>query len=65
MRFRVIPSQGQPFDHEQDAALTLGATFFHPPREPVTQGFFKVTAVEPGYDDEAVDAVVYADRVDS
>jgi hypothetical protein len=64
MRFRVVPSQGEPFDHEQDEPLTIGATFFRPPREPGTHGFFKVTAVEPE-DNDGVDAVVRADRVDS
>jgi hypothetical protein len=64
MRFRVVPSDGQPFDHEQDAPLSVGATFFHPPREPGTHGFFKVTAVE-ATDGDGVDAVVRADRLDS
>ena len=64
MRFRVIPSQGQQFDHDQDSPLSVGATFFHPPRDPGTHGFFKVAAVEPG-DEHDVDAVVRVDRLDS
>jgi hypothetical protein len=64
VRFRVIPSEGQPFDHEQDVPLNEGATFFRPPREPGIHGFYKVTAVEAG-DDHDVDAVVRVDRVDS
>ena len=60
----MVPSQGEPFDHEQDAPLSVGATFFRPPREPGTHGFFKVTAVESS-PDEGIEAVVRADRVDS
>jgi hypothetical protein len=64
MRFRVVPSDGQPFLHEQDAPLKVGATFFTPPREPGTQGFFKVTAIEPGGEHD-VDAVVRVHALDS
>lgn len=64
MRFRVIPSQGRPFEHEQDAPLKKGATFFHPPHEPGTHGFFKVTAIEPS-EEHKVEAVVRVDRLDS
>jgi hypothetical protein len=64
MRFRVIPSQGQPFHHEQDSPLTVGNTFFHPPQVPATPGFFKVTAVESG-DEPGTDAVVRVDQLDS
>jgi hypothetical protein len=62
MRFRAIPSEGQPFDHEQEVRLTKGATFFHPPREPGTHGFYKVTSVEAS-DDQEVHAVVRVVRV--
>jgi hypothetical protein len=44
--------------------LKAGATFFHPPREPGTHGFFKVTAIEPS-DAQKVEAVVRVDRLDS
>jgi len=63
MRFHVVPSDGQSFVHEQDVPLTVGAMFFHPPREPGTHGFFKVTAVEAG--DGSGETVVRVDRVDS
>jgi hypothetical protein len=64
MRFRVVPSDGQPFVHEQDAPLSVGATFFHPPQEPGTQGFFRVTAIEPS-DGDPGETVVRVDRLDS
>jgi hypothetical protein len=64
MRFRVIPSEGQPFDHEQDTPLKEGATFFRPPREPGTQGFYRVTRFESS-DGQEIDAVVRVVRVDS
>lgn len=64
VRFRVVPSEGRPFIHEQDAPLIVGTTFFCPPREPGTHGFFKVTVVESSGEDR-IDAVVRADRVDS
>ena len=63
MQFHVIPAQGKPFDHEQDVPLRVGVTFFHPPREHGTYGFFKGTAVESG-EERGVDAVVRVDRLD-
>jgi hypothetical protein len=63
VRFRVVPSGGEPFIHEQDKPLKAGDTFFHPPREPGTHGFFKVTAVESG--DDETDSLVHVDRMDS
>jgi hypothetical protein len=48
----------------EDAPLSVGVTFFSPPREPETHGFVKVTAVDSG-DDADVDAVVRADPVDT
>jgi hypothetical protein len=44
----------------EDAPLSVGVTFFSPPREPETHGFVKVTAVDPDFD-----AVVRADPVDT
>jgi hypothetical protein len=63
MRFRVMPSDGQTFVHEQDAPLREGATFFHPPREPGTHGFFRVKAIEPS--GGPGETVVRVDRLDS
>ena len=61
----MVPSTDPPFDHDRDSPLDVGATFFRPPPEPGTQGFFKVTAVEPGGIDQDVDAVVRVDQLDS
>ena len=64
MRFRVVPLKEESFVHEQAEPLTVGTTFFSPPREPGTQGFFRVTAVE-AVEESEIDAVVRAERVDS
>lgn len=64
MRFRVVPLKGESFVHEQAEPLTVGTTFFSPPREPGTHGFFRVTAVE-AVEESEIDAVVRAERVDS
>lgn len=63
MRFRVVCLDGRPFIQEQEAALSVGNTFFHPPEEPGTHGFFKVTAVESS-NEAGIDAVVRVERLD-
>jgi len=62
VRFLVVPADGQPFIHDQDAPLRAGATFFHPPHEPGKQGFFRVTAVEETAD--PAELLVRVERVD-
>ena len=57
------PLTEESFVHEQAVPLTVGTTFFSPPREPGTQGFFRATAVE-AVEESEIDAVVRVERVD-